>query len=144
LAKFSSEHDGAEKPEALHEPDKDPLLVRYRTEVEKRLSEIYSSDGWISAAANEAIRARGKRLRPILAILACEAISGNPEPAFPVALAYELAHSASLVQDDIIDESAMRHGNPTAYQRFGLARATMLSVRTHVEMLKLRARYDKS
>ena len=144
MAKFSSEHDGAERPEALHEPDKNPLLVRYRLEVEKRLSEIYSSDSWISAAANEAIRARGKRLRPILAILTCEAISGNPEPAFSVALAYELAHSASLVQDDIIDESAMRHGNTTAYKRFGLARAIMLSDSMIFEIFTMLARYEKT
>ena len=79
-----------------------------------------------------------------MAILACEAISGNPEPAFPVALAYELAHSASLIQDDIIDESAMRHANPTAYKRFGLARAIMLSDSMIFEIFALLARYDKT
>ena len=111
----------------LQESNQNPLILRYKQEVEKRLSDIYGSDGWISAAASEAIRAGGKRLRPILAILACEAICGNPEPAFPVALAYELAHSASLIQDNIIDESAVRHGSPTTYNRYGLARAIMLS-----------------
>jgi geranylgeranyl pyrophosphate synthase len=125
-------------------PAPNPLLARYRQEIEKRLSEIYSSDGWISAAANEAIRAGGKRLRPILAILTCEAICGNPEPAFAVAMAYELAHSASLIQDDIIDESPLRHSSPTAYKRYGLARAIMLSDSMIFEIFALMARYKDS
>jgi geranylgeranyl pyrophosphate synthase len=144
LASYSSDDDGAEGTKALHEPYPNPLLARYREEVEKRLSEIYSADGWISAAANESIRAGGKRLRPLLAILTCEAICGNPEPAFPVAMAYELAHSASLIQDDIIDESAVRHGTPTAANRYGLARAIMLSDSMIFEIFTLLARYDKS
>ena len=136
-----SPKDGSEK--AMQGSEAGPLLARYKLEVERRLAEIYSEDGWISAAANEAIGAGGKRLRPILAILICEAICGNPEPAFPVAMAYELAHSASLIQDDIIDESAMRHANPTAYKRYGLARAIMLSDSMIFEIFTVLARYDK-
>jgi len=141
LASYSSNNDEAEEREVVKEPGPNPLIARYRQEVEKRLSEVYSSDGWISAAASEAIRAGGKRLRPIVAILTCEAICGNPEPAFPVAMAYELAHSASLIQDDIIDESAVRHASPTAYKRYGLARAILLSDSMIFEIFTLMARY---
>ena len=144
MARSSSDSDGPERAESLQEAHPNPLLATYRLEVEKRLSEIYSSDGWISAAANEAIRAGGKRLRPLLAILTCEAICGNPEPAFPVAMAYELAHSASLIQDDIIDESAVRHASPTAYKRYGLARSIMLSDSMIFEIFTLLARYEKA
>ncbi len=147
MANYSSKGDGPAgkaKPVQGQAPEPNSLLVRYGQEVERRLAEIYSTDGWISATANEAIRAGGKRLRPILAILTCEAICGNPEPAFPVALAYELAHSASLIQDDIIDESSMRHANPTAYKRFGLARAIMLSDSMIFEIFNLLARYEKT
>jgi len=142
LAGLSSSDDGAEESSKKAQPPRqNPLLARYRKEVEKRLSEIYSSDSWISAAANEAIRSGGKRLRPIVAVLVCEAICGNPEPAFPVAMAYELAHSASLIQDDIIDESSVRHASPTAYKRYGLARAIMLSDSMIFEIFSLIARY---
>jgi geranylgeranyl diphosphate synthase type I len=145
LARYSSNGvGGKEEGKAVQQPQQNPLLVRYRQEVEKRLSEIYSSDGWISAAASEAIRAGGKRLRPILAVLTCEAICGNPEPAFLAAMAYELAHSASLIQDDIIDESSMRHASPTAYKRYGLARAIMLSDSLIFEIFTLLSRYDKT
>jgi geranylgeranyl diphosphate synthase, type I len=144
LARYSSEGDKAERGEAAHVPAPNPLLATYRQEVERRLSEVYSADGWISAAANEAIRAGGKRFRPIVAILSCEAICGNPEPAFPVAMAYELAHSASLIQDDIIDESPLRHGSPTTYERYGLARAIMLSDSMIFEIFTLMARYKET
>jgi geranylgeranyl pyrophosphate synthase len=140
LARFSRGKEGESK--AMQEPGADLLLARYRQEVEKRLEDLYSTDGWISAAASEAIRSGGKRLRPIVAILTCEAICGNPEPAFPVALAYELAHSASLIQDDIIDESSLRHGSPTAYKRYGLARAIMLSDSMIFEIFSILARYE--
>jgi len=59
-------------------------------------------------------------------------------------MAYELAHSASLIQDDIIDESAMRHASPTAYKRYGLARAIMLSDSLIFEIFTLLARYDRT
>jgi geranylgeranyl diphosphate synthase, type I len=144
LASYSSEGEGAEEAKAAHQPTPNPLILRYKQEVETRLSEIYGTDGWISAAATEAIRAGGKRLRPILAILTCEAICGNPQPAFPVALAYELAHSASLIQDDIIDESSVRHGSPTSYNRYGLARAIMLSDSMIFEIFTVLARYEET
>ena len=144
MASYTSDRDGAEKAKTFKASTQNPLIQRYKQEVEKRLSEIYGSDSWISAAASEVIRAGGKRLRPIIAILTCEAICGNPEPAFPVALAYELAHSASLIQDDIIDESAVRHGTATTYNRYGLARAIMLSDSMIFEIFTALARYEKT
>ncbi len=144
MAGLSPNKEGAEEAKSLQEPGQNPLIARYRLEVEKRLTEIYSTDSWISAAASEAIRAGGKRLRPILAVLTCEAICGNPEPAFPVAMAYELAHAASLIQDDIIDESAVRHGTPTTFNRYGIARAIMLSDSMIFEIFTLLSRYGES
>jgi geranylgeranyl diphosphate synthase type I len=144
LARYSSSSEEAEKTESLRHAEASALISHYKLEIEKRLSEIYGSDGWISAAASEALRAGGKRLRPMLAVLTCEAISGNPEPGFPVGLAYELAHSASLIQDDIIDESGLRHGSPTAYKRYGLARAMMLSDVMIFEIFIMLAKYGKA
>ncbi len=140
MASYSSDQD----PGKAEQPAPNPLFARYRAEVERRLTETYSADGWISAAAGEAIRAGGKRLRPIVAILTCEAICGNPEPAFPVAMSYELAHAASLIQDDIIDESTVRHASPTTHARYGLARAIMLSDSMIFEIFTLLARYQST
>ncbi len=70
---------------------------------------------------------KGKRIRAILALLWCEAISGNYRPAIPVAVAYELAHAAALVEDDIIDHSEMRRGEKSIVSKYGLPEAILAS-----------------
>jgi geranylgeranyl diphosphate synthase type I len=62
--------------------------------------------------------AGGKRLRPILAMLACEAAGGAREQALPIALAVELVHNFSLVHDDIMDRDATRRGRATVHVKW--------------------------
>lgn len=69
----------------------------------------------------------GKRIRAVLALLWCEAISGDYTAAIPVAVAYELAHAAALVQDDILDDSEMRHGAQSIVKKHGLRSAMLAS-----------------
>ena len=69
--------------------------------------------------------AGGKRLRPIIAMLACEAAGGQPEDAIPVALAVELVHSFSLVHDDIMDRDDLRRGRPTVHRKWDEATAIL-------------------
>jgi geranylgeranyl pyrophosphate synthase len=64
---------------------------------------------------------RGKRLRPALAVLTCEALGGQRFQVMPFAVAVELMHNYFLVHDDIEDGDVMRHGRPSVWQRFGLA-----------------------
>jgi octaprenyl-diphosphate synthase len=56
---------------------------------------------------------RGKRLRPILAFLACGLHGAAPRAALRSALAVELLHTATLVHDDVVDSSLLRRGAPT-------------------------------
>jgi geranylgeranyl diphosphate synthase, type I len=63
--------------------------------------------------------AGGKRLRPVMALLACEAAGGTAEDALPVALAVELVHNFSLVHDDIMDRDATRRGRATVHTKWG-------------------------
>lgn len=65
-------------------------------------------------------RARGKRLRPVLCLLTCESLGGDPEAALPFALACEMMHNFFLVHDDIEDRDAMRRGRESVWVRFGL------------------------
>jgi geranylgeranyl diphosphate synthase type I len=69
----------------------------------------------------------GKRVRAILALLWCEALSNSPETAMPVAVAYELAHAAALVQDDIVDNSDLRRGTRSIVSKYGLRSALLAS-----------------
>jgi len=67
----------------------------------------------------------GKRLRPIIAMLACEAVGGVPEKTIPFGISLEYLHNSTLVHDDIIDGDNLRRGLPTTNQKFGLAYAIL-------------------
>lgn len=63
----------------------------------------------------------GKRFRPLLCLLACEAAGGNPEAALDFAAAIELLHNFSLVHDDIEDGDETRRHRPTVWKLWGEA-----------------------
>ena len=69
----------------------------------------------------------GKRVRPILALAACEAVPGPPELALPFGCAIEMIHAYSLVHDDLpaMDDDALRRGRPTVHVAFGEATAIL-------------------
>jgi geranylgeranyl diphosphate synthase type I len=69
----------------------------------------------------------GKRVRPAVTILACEAVGGTPEEAVDFAVGAELVHSASLVVDDIIDRSDVRRGTESAWSAYGHGSAIVAS-----------------
>src|SRR5574342_543573 len=63
----------------------------------------------------------GKRIRPLVCLVACEALGGNWHRALPVAAAIELVHNFSLIHDDIEDNSDMRRGRRALWKMWGLA-----------------------
>jgi geranylgeranyl diphosphate synthase type I len=71
--------------------------------------------------------AGGKRVRPAVTILSCEACGGDPDAAVDFAVAIELVHNASLVIDDIIDRSDIRRGTPSAWAQYGYGPAIIAS-----------------
>ncbi len=81
----------------------------------------------LSAELEHVVLAGGKRVRPAVTILACEAFEGDPEDAVDFAAGIEFVHNASLVIDDIIDRSAVRRGTPSAWAEFGYGPAIITS-----------------
>ncbi len=71
--------------------------------------------------------AGGKRLRPILVLLSCEACGGEMHRAMPAACAIEMVHTYSLIHDDLpsMDDDDLRRGRPTNHVRFGEATAIL-------------------
>ena len=63
----------------------------------------------------------GKRLRPLLALAAAEAVGGQAREALPLALAVEMIHAYSLIHDDLpaMDDDDLRRGRPTCHKVFG-------------------------
>ncbi len=65
------------------------------------------------------ISAGGKRLRPALLLLTCGALGYQGEQRFNLAAVVEFIHTATLLHDDVVDDSALRRGNATANETFG-------------------------
>ena len=65
------------------------------------------------------IAAGGKRLRPALLLLTCGALNYRGEQRFNLAAVVEFIHTATLLHDDVVDDSALRRGNATANETFG-------------------------
>ena len=65
------------------------------------------------------ISAGGKRLRPALLLLTCGALGYSGEQRFNLAAVVEFIHTATLLHDDVVDDSALRRGSATANETFG-------------------------
>lgn len=81
----------------------------------------------LQAACAYSLAAGGKRLRPVLAMLACEAVGGAAEQAMGAALAVEMLHTFSLIHDDLpaLDNDDLRRGMATCHKAFGEATAVL-------------------
>ena len=75
--------------------------------------------GW-TRRCDPAAAPAGKRIRPMLCLLACAAAGGDPRAALPAAAGLELLHNFSLIHDDIEDNSPLRRHRPTAWTLFGV------------------------
>lgn len=67
----------------------------------------------------------GKRMRPILTLLACQLFDKDVHQALPAALCVEMFHNFSLVHDDIMDEAQLRRGKTTVHEKYGLNNAIL-------------------
>ncbi len=67
----------------------------------------------------------GKRIRPILLILSCQAVGGTTESCLSAAVAVELLHTFTLVHDDIMDHDDVRRGRPTVHTKWDEATAIL-------------------
>ena len=79
--------------------------------------------GWLNEHGEAEEIEAGKRIRPTLCLLACEALGGDVESALPAAAAVELVHNFSLIHDDIQDGNSERHNRPTVWWVWGPAQA---------------------
>lgn len=80
---------------------------------------IHYHMGWVDADLKPLQANSGKRIRPLLCLLACQAAGGDWRQALPAAAAVEILHNFSLVHDDIEDASPTRRGRPTVWQLWG-------------------------
>lgn len=84
--------------------------------ISKRLS---SGVPLVGQVASYIISAGGKRLRPVILLLTCGALGYQESHKFSMAAVVEFIHTATLLHDDVVDESTLRRGRPTANEKFG-------------------------
>jgi len=96
--------------------------------VEQNLNRsIRSAEQSLTDIASHLICGGGKRVRPMVTLLAFKAFGGKKaEEIVDIATAIELIHTATLLHDDIIDGAETRRGKESAYKRFGL-KATLVA-----------------
>ena len=113
----------------LTSPDLDALIVDTEAEI---LRVIQTAEDERTGALYEMVRyhlgldrdgPRGKRIRPLLGLLAYESLAGDHRAALPGAAAVELGHNFSLVHDDIEDRDVERRHRATLWTVFGVAQA---------------------
>jgi geranylgeranyl diphosphate synthase type II len=114
-----------------HTTGLDDYLSQRRAAVEAHLRAALRPDPGQPPSLLEAMRysllAPGKRLRPLLAVMACEACGGAPDAPWPAACSVEMVHAYSLVHDDLpaMDDDDLRRGQPTCHKKFGEALAIL-------------------
>jgi len=107
------------------------FLAGNRALVEGQLRTLFSALPGLSQPLKEAMEysvfSEGKRIRPCLAIAACEAMEGQVEDVLPFAAAIEMIHTYSLIHDDLpcMDNDDLRRGRPTCHRVFGEAVALL-------------------
>jgi octaprenyl-diphosphate synthase len=73
----------------------------------------------VGSVSQYIIAAGGKRLRPALLLLCCGALGYQGEQRFNMAAVVEFIHTATLLHDDVVDDSSLRRGSATANSKFG-------------------------
>jgi len=88
--------------------------------VDEVISQRLTSDvPLVGQVSQYIIAAGGKRLRPVLLLLMCGALGYKGQNRLAMAAVVEFIHTATLLHDDVVDESTMRRGRPTANESFG-------------------------
>ena len=90
------------------------------------LAQLNSEVTLINQLGYYIIQSGGKRIRPMIAALSANALGYRGEQHITCSAFIEFIHTATLLHDDVVDESAMRRGNPTANAEFGNAASVLV------------------
>ena len=96
------------------------LVADDMAEVDRVIADrLHSGVPLVGEVARYIISAGGKRLRPVLLLLSCGALGYTGRQHHNLAAVVEFIHTATLLHDDVVDESTLRRGRPTANEHFG-------------------------
>ena len=116
-----------ESPDDASAPSVIALMAADMREVDGVIQQRLASDVvLINQIAHYIISAGGKRIRPMLVLLFSSALSFAGRERFELAATVEFIHTATLLHDDVVDESALRRGRQTANALFGNAASVLV------------------
>jgi octaprenyl-diphosphate synthase len=112
--------------------------------VERKIRDsVVSEEPLLTDIATYVIAAGGKRIRPMVTLLAFQALGGEDvQQAVDLATALELIHSATLIHDDINDGGEIRRGRLAAYKKFGLQNALVTGDFLFVKAFGIGGKFD--
>lgn len=90
------------------------------------IDQLQSNVDLVENIGHYIVDAGGKRLRPLLALLAAQALDEADDQAITFAAVVEFIHTATLLHDDVVDISTLRRGRPTANAHFGNASSVLV------------------
>ena len=108
--------------------------------IQRRLS---SKVALIDQIANYIISAGGKRIRPMLVLLFSGALGFVGRERFELAATVEFIHTATLLHDDVVDESGLRRGRSTANAMFGNAASVLVGDFLYSRSFQLMVELDR-
>ncbi|MFN2477372.1 MAG: polyprenyl synthetase family protein [Chthoniobacterales bacterium] len=121
------------------------MVQSHLDQVETRIAEQAAEfDPAIEGYVTYAIGSRGKRLRPLVALLSGGATGEITSAHVDLAVVVELIHIATLVHDDIMDEAERRRGQPTVNARWGNSLSVLLGDCLFAQALNLSTNFDKA
>ena len=116
----------------------EPFLQAVHARLVKQVDEF---DAAVSPYAEYALNGNGKNLRPALVALTANALGKASDAHVTVAVIIEMVHLATLVHDDVMDESQIRRGRPTLAANWGNEIAVLFGDCLFAEALKLAASF---
>lgn len=90
------------------------------------------------------LQSGGKRIRPVLTLIAAGICGEKPEEAIPAALSVELIHNFTLVHDDIMDQADARRGMPSVHRKWDMPTAILSGDMLYAEAFKQLLRYSEN
>ncbi len=92
------------------------LLKKINDEIDNL--DITGEPGELYSPVKYSLKNGGKRVRPLMALIACDMFGENIDKAIPAAIGLEVFHNFTLLHDDIMDQSPMRRGKPSVYKKW--------------------------
>ncbi|HLT24915.1 MAG TPA: polyprenyl synthetase family protein, partial [Ignavibacteria bacterium] len=101
--------------------------LTYKTQIDAKLFSFIekNSPAGLYDPMKYVLSGGGKRIRPMITILSCEAFGGTFEDSIDAAVAMEILHNFTLVHDDIMDNADTRRGEPTVHKKWDINTAIL-------------------